>query len=318
MALITGVYGQDGSYAAELLAACGYKVVGTTHSRGGHPAANAMAVESWNLRDEQRLGEIVERHRPSEIFNFAAYSTGTGMYDDPVGICEVNGLAVLKILEAIRAVDPSIRFCQASSSEMFGEPVAKPQSELTPFNPRSPYGAAKLYAHNMIGIYRTRFDLFACSAILFNHESPRRTQNFVTRKVSRAAAAISLGLEQAVTLGNLDARRDWGFAGDAVRAMQLMLAADEPEDYVVATGRTQSVRDLCEVAFSHVGLDYRDHVRVNASDFRPAEPRQLVGDPSKAKRKLGWEPTIGFEALVQMMVDADLDRLRAANTTTGA
>ena len=322
VALVTGVEGQDGRYMAQLLRAEGAHVIGTTRRsdprRAAELAGQGIDLVEWDLLDQDRLATLLDERRPSEIYNFAAYSTGLGMYDDPLAMAEVNGLAVTRILEAIRTVDPAIRFCQASSSEMFGQPLESPQREDTPFNPRSPYGAAKLYGHNIIAIYRSRFDLFACSAILFNHESPFRTLDFVTRKVTHAAAAISLGLATELTLGNLDARRDWGFAGDTVRAMRLMLKADEAGDYVVATGRTHSVRDLCETAFAHVGLDYRDYVRVSAADFRPVEARQLVGDPAKAKRLLGWEPTVGFTELVTMMVEADLDRLRRDADKSGA
>ncbi|HEX8621012.1 MAG TPA: GDP-mannose 4,6-dehydratase [Allosphingosinicella sp.] len=322
VALVTGVEGQDGRYMADLLRAEGWRVIGTTRSADPKRSAalreGGIELVEWDLLDQDRLVDLLRGGRPSQIYNFAAYSTGSGMYDDPIGIAQVNGLAVTRILEAIRAVDPAIRFCQASSSEMFGQPLESPQREETPFNPRSPYGAAKLYGHNLIGIYRGRFGLFACSAILFNHESPYRTVDFVTRKVSRAAAAIKLGLATDLALGNLDARRDWGFAGDTVRAMRLMLRADEADDYVVATGSTHSVRDLCEAAFAHVGLDYRDYVRVSAADFRPVEARQLVGDPAKAKRCLGWEPTVGFAELVEMMVEADLGRLRRDADISGA
>lgn len=312
VALITGVNGQDGSYAAELLQARGYAVVGTTRGPGVKAAVDRIVIETWDVRDHGRFRQIVERHRPSEIYNFAAYSTGIGMYDDPIGIGEVNGLAVAGILEAIRIIDPRIRFCQASSSEMFGEPLATPQNEDTPFNPRSPYGAAKLYAHNMVGIFRERYGLFACSAILFNHESPRRGLAFVTRKIAHAAASIKLGLSSELRLGNLEGRRDWGFARDAVEATFLMLQGAGPSDFVVATGLTHSVREFCTLAFKRVGLDYRDHVRTESSDYRPSEARQLVGDRSKASRVLGWGPTLSFEKLVHMMVDAELERLSLA------
>lgn len=308
-ALITGVRGQDGSYMAELLLAGGYRVVGTSREAAAPPLAGVEMAE-WDLRDEQALRRLIERERPSEIYNFAAYSSGAGMYEDPVGIGEVNGLAVARILEAIRAADAAIRFCQASSSELFGEAQESPQSETTRLHPRSPYGAAKLYAHEMVGIYRRRYGLFACSAILFNHESPRRRPEFVTRKVTRAAAAISLGQERELVLGNLDARRDWSFAGDLMRGCHLMLQAGAPDDYVLATGQTHSVRDLCRIAFEHVGLDYQDHVREDAAAFRPAEPLPLVGDASRARRQLNWTPRLGFPDLVRMMVDADLERLR--------
>jgi GDPmannose 4,6-dehydratase len=233
------------------------------------------------------------------------------MYDDPVGIGEVNGLGVVRILEAIHKIDLNIRFCQASSSEMFGEAVEGPQSEETPFHPRSPYGAAKLYGHSMIQIYRQHYGMFACSAILFNHESPRRGLGFVTRKITYHAAKIKLGLATELRLGNLDARRDWGFAADTVRAMWLMLQQPYADDYVVATGETHSVRELCEIAFGHLGLDYRDYVRVDSSDYRPVEPIQLVGNPEKARKQLGWIPEIGFLELIRMMVDADMSKLAA-------
>jgi GDPmannose 4,6-dehydratase len=253
--------------------------------------------------------EVLAECRPTEIYNFAAYSSGAGMFDDPVGIGEVNGLAVARILEAIRAVDTNIRFCQASSREIFGEAIESPQTEATPTNPRSPYGAAKLYADAMIKIYRQRYGLFACSAILFNHESPRRGLEFVTRKITHEAAKIKLGLTKELHLGNLDAQRDWGFAGDYVRAMWLMLQQERAEDYVVATGKAHSVRELCEFAFSRLGLDYRDYVREDVLAFRPAETALLVGSAAKAKQNLGWEPEVEFRELVHMMVDADLQTL---------
>jgi GDPmannose 4,6-dehydratase len=322
--LINGILGQDGTHLARLVAAQGDHAIGLV--RPGRACGSdelrmlpdGVSLLEWDMDDADALAALLRDVGPAELYNLASFSTGVGMFDDPLAMANVNGMAVTRMLEAIRSVDPEIRFCQASSSEMFGEPVESPQNEATPFNPRSPYGAAKLYAHNMIGIYRARFGLFACSAILFNHESPQRTTDFVTRKVTRAAAAISLGQASEVSIGNLDARRDWSFAGDVVAAMRLMLRAAEPDDYVVASGETHSVRDLCDVAFSHVGLDYRDYVRVNAPDFRPEEPRQLVGDASKARRKLGWGPTIGFAQLIQMMVQADLDRLRADTANSGA
>jgi GDPmannose 4,6-dehydratase len=319
VALITGVSGQDGWHLAEFLLARGYRVAGTTRSLAGARELTNPAVElsEWDLRDEAVITDLIRRVRPSEVYNLAAYASGAGMFDDPVGIGEVNGLAVSRMLEAIRAADPSIRFCQASSSELFGEPATSPQSETTAFHPRSPYGAAKLYAHEMVGIYRRRHGLFACSAILFNHESPRRGEAFVTGKVSAAAARIKLGLARELVLGNLDVRRDWGFSGDYMRGGWQMLQAGAADDYVLATGEAHSVRELCECAFEHVGLDYRDYVREDLGSFRASEPNVLAGDASKARRELGWSPSITFPELVRMMVDADLTRLSGAASGLG-
>lgn len=314
-AIITGLTGQDGLYLAELLLAKGYRVIGAV--RDGQIAKEALPVElknsvelvAWDMLDQRCMNEVLSEYRPTEIYNFAAYSSGAGMFDDPVGVGEVNGLAVARILEAIREVDSKIRFCQASSREIFGEAVESPQTEATPTNPRSPYGAAKLYADSMIRIYRQRYDLFGCAAILFNHESPRRGLGFVTRKITHEAAKIKLGLATEIHLGNLDAQRDWGFAGDYVRAMWLMLQQECADDYVVATGKVHSVRELCELAFSRLGLDYRDYVREDASAYRPVEPALLVGSAAKANTELSWKPEIGFSELVHMMVDADLRAL---------
>lgn len=314
-ALITGITGQDGSYLAELLLAKGYRVIGAARDpqqvSTALPGGGEGAVElvAWDMLDQQRMTETLAEYRPQELYNFAAYSSGAGMYDDPVGVGEVNGMAVTRMLEAIRAVDVGMRFCQASSREIFGEALESPQSESTPTNPRSPYGAAKLYADSMIRVYRQRYGLFACSAILFNHESPRRGLGFVTRKITHEAAKIKLGLAQELHLGNLDAQRDWGYAGDYVRAMWLMLQQDQADDYVVATGKAHSVRELCELAFSRLGMDYRDHVREDATAYRPGEPALLVGSAAKANSKLGWKPEVEFRVLVHMMVDADLRNL---------
>ena len=316
VALVTGVTGQDGIYLTELLLEKGYRVIGAV--RDVHIAAMKLPAQwmsvielvDWDMLNKQKMAEVLASYRPSELYNFAAYSTGTGMYDDPIEIGEVNGLAVARILEAIRTVDVSIRFCQASSREIFGEAVESPQTEFTVVNPRSPYGAAKLYADTMVRIYRQRYGLFACSAILFNHESPRRGLAFVTRKSTREAVRIKLGQTNELCLGNLDALRDWGFAGDTVRAMWLMLQHDHADDYVVATGETHSVREFCECAFSHLGLDYREYVREDATAFRPAEPALLVGNAAKARTVLGWVPMVGFKELVHMMVDADMQTLR--------
>jgi GDPmannose 4,6-dehydratase len=314
-ALITGITGQDGSYTAELLLAKGYRVVGAVRDVQKAAATllpdlvDRIEVVDWNMHDSENMVKVLAHYQPTEFYNFAAYSSGAGMFDDPVAIGEVNGLAVARMLEAIRTTDPAIRFCQASSSELFGEATASPQSERTPFQPRSPYGAAKLYAHQMIRIYRQHYGLFACSAILFNHESPRRGLGFVVRKITREAARIKLGLSNELCLGNLDARRDWGFAGDYVNAMWLMLQQTAANDYVVATGETHSVRELCECAFGCVGLNYQDYVREDVASFRPTEPIQLVGDASRARDQLGWRPLINFNQLVAQMVDADLQML---------
>ena len=315
-ALVTGVTGQDGSYLAELLIAKGYRVVGAVRdvqlAVESLPSTLVSRVELvvWDVLDQRRMVDVLSRYRPQEVYNFAAYSSGAGMYDDPVAIGEVNGLAVARTLEAVREVDANIRFCQASSSEMFGEATESPQSEETPFHPRSPYGAAKLYAHSMVRIYRQHYGLFACSAILFNHESPRRGLGFVTRKITHEVASIKLGLTNELCLGSLDARRDWGFAGDYMRAMWLMLQSAQADDYVLATGETHSVREFCECAFGYFGLDYRDYVREGSAVYRPVEVVQLIGKAEKARRCLSWVPELGFRELVSMMVDGDLRMLR--------
>lgn len=313
-AIITGVTGQDSWHLSRFLLGKGYRVVGTTRDPARARARTHPSIDlaQWDMKDETAFATLLRVARPTEIYNLAAYASGAAMYNDPVGIGEINGLAVARMLEGIRSVDSSIRFCQASSSELFGEPFESPQSETTAFRPRSPYGAAKLYAHEMVGIYRRRYGLFACSAILFNHESTRRGPDFVTGKVAEAAARIRLGLADELVLGNLDARRDWGYSGDYVHGMWLMLQAATADDYVLATGETHSVRELCDLAFRCVGLDYRNHVRVGAEAFRPREPVDLVGDASKAKRQLRWSPEIDFPGLVRMMVDAELERLDKA------
>lgn len=314
-ALVTGVSGQDGSYAAEELLERGYRVVGTVRSvsraRAVLPMTLLHRVEliEWDLLDQGKLVEILRHYQPAEIYNYAAYTSGEGMYDDPLAMAEINGLAVARILEAIREVDRCMRFCQASSAEMFGEASETPQSESTRFLPRSPYGAAKVYAHSMIHIYRQRYGIFGCSAILFNHESPRRSLGFVTRKITHTAAQIKLGLAAELALGNLEARRDWGFAGDVVHAMWMMLQAPVAGDYVVATGETHSVREFCDAAFSYLGLDYRNYVREDPAFFRPLEPVQLVGNALKLN-SLGWLPRLNFLQMVGMMVEADMRVLR--------
>lgn len=314
-ALITGITGQDGSYLAELLLVRGYRVIGAT--RNPREAVKVLqrallgSVElvTWDMLDQKLMAEILSEYKPQELYNFAAYSSGVGMYDDPIKMGEVNGIAVTRMLEAIRLVDKRIRFCQASSREIFGEARETPQNEFTPLNPRSPYGAAKLYADAMIRVYRKHYGLFACSAVLFNHESPRRSTEFVTRKITHEAVKIKLGQVNELQLGNLDVKRDWGFAGDFVRAMWLMLQQDCADDYVLATGEAHSVREFCELAFSCLGLDYRDYVREKTATYRPAETFLLIGDISKAKSKLNWQPEIGFKELVQMMVCHDLQKL---------
>jgi GDPmannose 4,6-dehydratase len=314
-ALITGITGQDGSYLAELLLEEGYEVTGmvrrsstVTFERIAH-LQDRIATVHGDLLDQASMIELLRTYRPHEVYNLAAQSFVQTSFSQPVLTGDVTALGVTRILDAIRIVDPDIRFYQASSSEMFGKVVEVPQSEATPFYPRSPYGVAKVYGHWITVNYRESYDLFGCSGILFNHESPRRGLEFVTRKISNAVAKIKLGQADELRLGNLDAKRDWGFAGDYVRAMWLMLQQDSPDDYVVSTGETHSVREFCEVAFGHVGLDYNDFVVVDDAFFRPAEVDLLVGDATHAHEALGWRPEVGFEDLVTMMVDADLDLL---------
>jgi GDPmannose 4,6-dehydratase len=316
-ALITGITGQDGSYLAELLLAKGYRVVGMTrrtstdvHERIQHIFEDIEFV-SGDLLDQTSMTTIVDKVRPDEVYNLAAQSFVPASWSQPVLTGEFTALGVTRVLEAIRAVNPKIRFYQASSSEMFGKVQAVPQSESTPFYPRSPYGVAKVYGHWITVNYRESYDMFAVSGILFNHESARRGKEFVTRKITDGVARIKLGLQSQLLLGNLDAQRDWGFAGDYVRAMWLMLQQDHPDDYVIATGRTHSVADFCRIAFESAGLgSYEQYVRTDPRFVRPAEVDLLIGDPSKAKRVLGWEPEVSFEQLVEMMVQADIERLR--------
>lgn len=303
---VTGISGQDGSFLAEQLSEDGHNVVGVLRKGRvprGKPIPGVECIE-WDFVDVGALRALLSEWRPDAFYNFAAFSTGTGMFDDAAAIGEFNGVAVARMLQAIIETDPAIRFCQASSSEMFGDPIASPQDERTPFRPLSPYGAAKMFAHTTIGVYRERHGVFACSAILYNHESPRRSQAFVTRKITDAVARIRAGEQSELMLGNLEARRDWGYAPDYVRAMRLMLAQQQPGDYIVATGQLHSVREFCEVAFSHAGLDYRDWVKENAADLRHDARGPLVGDASKARETLGWRPTTDFAAMVRLMVDA--------------
>lgn len=311
-ALITGVTGQDGSYLAELLLTKRYRVVGLVRdvakAKSSLVSALADKIElvSWNLYSQQEVEDIVSCYQPTEIYNYAAYSTGSGMYDHPLDIVEVNGLAVVRILEAIRKINPDIKFCQASSREIFGDASETPQTECTRKNPRSPYGASKVYADSMIKIYRQRYNIFACSAILYNHESPRRRLSFVTRKITHEAAKIKLGIETELQLGNLNTRRDWGFAGDYVRAMWLMLQQPHADDYIIATGQTHTVRDFCELVFDCLNLNYLDYVREDPQLFRPSESVDLVGCIDKAKNTLGWLPKVTFKEMVNMMVVEDL------------
>jgi GDPmannose 4,6-dehydratase len=316
-ALITGITGQDGSYLAELLLAKGYDVHGMvrrssteTFERLSH-IRHAITLHTGDLLDLPSLAEVLRESEPDEIYNLGAMSFVAASWNQPVLTAEFTAVGVTKMLEAMRKVAPDARLYQASSSEMFGKVLEVPQRESTPFYPRSPYGVAKCYGHFITVNYRESYDLFACSGILFNHESPRRGLEFVTRKVTHGAASIKLGLEEGLALGNLDAARDWGYAKDYVEAMWLMLQQDEPDDYVIATGEAHTVRDLVELAFERVGLDWEEHVRIDPQFFRPAEVEHLIGDASKAREKLGWEPRTSFEELVNLMVDADLEALRA-------
>jgi len=318
-ALITGITGQDGSYLAELLLAKGYEVHGMVRrsseekfERIGH-LRDRITLHQGDLLDQFSIAAILARVGPHEVYNLAAQSFVPTSWDQPVLTGEFTGLGVTKMLEAIRHTLPSTRFYQASSSEMFGKVREVPQNERTPFYPRSPYGVAKVYGHFIAVNYRESFGLFALSGILFNHESPRRGLEFVTRKVSNGVARIKLGLQEKLAMGNLEAKRDWGFAGDYVEAMWLMLQADTPEDYVIATHETHTVQELCEIAFARADLDWKKHVQVDSSLVRPAEVELLIGDATKAKQKLGWEPKVRFKELIEMMVDADLRRLSRAN-----
>jgi GDPmannose 4,6-dehydratase len=315
-ALITGITGQDGSYLAEFLLSRGYEVLGmvrrssTVNFDRIRHFQNEITIVQGDLLDQMSVLDILREYRPQEVYNLAAQSFVPTSWKQPVLTGEFTALGVTRMLEAIRIVDPEIRFYQASSSEMFGQVQEVPQTEKTPFYPRSPYGVAKVYGHWITVNYRESYDLFACSGILFNHESPRRGLEFVTHKVTYAAARIKLGLADELRLGNLEARRDWGYAGDYVQAMWLMLQQDEPDDYVIATGQTHSVQELCEVAFDHLGLEWRQYVVSDPQFFRPAEVDLLVGDASKAHARLSWEPSVDFEQLIRLMVDADIHALQ--------
>ncbi|HOD99454.1 MAG TPA: GDP-mannose 4,6-dehydratase [Kiritimatiellia bacterium] len=320
-ALITGITGQDGSYLAELLLAKGYQVTGMvrrasteTFDRIAH-FKDQISLRQADLLDQFSLVKLLDEVQPDEIYNLAAMSFVPTSWNQPVLTGEFTALGVTKLLEAMRMVCPKAHFYQASSSEMFGKVIETPQTETTPFYPRSPYGVAKVYGHFITVNYRESYNLFALSGILFNHESPRRGKEFVTRKISDAVARIKLGTLKELRMGNLDAKRDWGFAGDYVRAMWLMLQQDKPEDFVVATGETHSVREFLEIAFSHVGLKYEDYVVIDPEFIRPAEVELLLGNPAKAKATLGWQPKVSFEQLVTMMVDADMDRQMGKTVT---
>jgi len=317
-ALITGITGQDGSYLAELLLDKGYEVhaivrrASSTNFWRIEHILDRLHLHPADLLDQLSLIKVLDEVRPREFYNLAAMSFVPASWDQPMLTGEFNAQGVTRVLEAIRQVDPAIRMYQASSSEMFGKVREVPQTELTPFYPRSPYGVSKVYGHYITVNYRESYDLFAVSGILFNHESPRRGLEFVTRKVTDAVARIKLGLADSVGLGNLDAQRDWGFAGDYVRAMWLMLQQDRADDFVIATGETHSVRDLVKAAFGHADLDWEKHVKIDPRFLRPAEVDLLIGDPAKAKRELGWNPEVDFHGLVKRMVDADLQRHREA------
>jgi GDPmannose 4,6-dehydratase len=315
-AFITGVTGQDGSYLAEFLLSKGYRVVAMVRrsstinfERVEHIQADLEIVQG-DLHDQSSMMTIVEEYQPDEVYNLAAQSFIPTSWTQPVLTGDVTGLGVTRLLEAVRLARPEARFYQASSSEMFGKVQQVPQTEETPFYPRSPYGAAKVYAHWIVVTYREAHDIFACSGISFNHESPRRGKEFVTRKITHGVAKIKLGLADDLHLGNLDARRDWGYAGDYVEAMWRMLQHDHPDDYVLCTGKTRAIRDFCQIAFDYVGLDYRDYVKRDPRYYRPVEEKQLVGDPQKLCDQLDWRPNISFEELVQLMVDADLRGLK--------
>jgi GDPmannose 4,6-dehydratase len=318
-ALITGVTGQDGSYLAEFLLEQGYEVIGmvrrssTVNFERIAQIQDRITLVAGDLLDEVSLINLLREHRPTEVYNLAAQSFVQTSWSQPVFTGEVTALGVTRMLDAIRIADPDIRFYQASSSEMFGKVVEVPQRETTPFYPRSPYGVAKVYGHWITVNYRESYGMHASSGMLFNHESPRRGVEFVTRKITDGVARIKMGLEKELRLGNLEAQRDWGFAGDYVKAMWLMLQQDQPGDYVIATGVTHSVRHFCELAFGHVELDYRDYVVQDQRYMRPAEVDLLVGDPSKARAQLGWQPETKLADLVHMMVDVDMALLRKAN-----
>lgn len=315
VALVTGITGQDGSYLAEFLLSKGYEVVGMVRrasvekfERIAHLRDKIRLIQG-DLLDQFSLMSVLKEVRPREVYNLAAQSFVPTSWEQPVLTSEFTALGVTRLLESIRFVDPTIRCYQASSSEMFGKVRETPQTEMTPFYPRSPYGVSKVYGHYITINYRESYNLFAVSGILFNHESPRRGLEFVTRKVTHGVARIKHGLDKELKLGNLDAKRDWGFAGDYVKAMWMMLQQETPSDYVIATGETHSVRELVQIAFAHAGLDWQQYVKIDPAFMRPAEVDLLVGDASKAQRELGWKPEVSFEQLVKMMVDSDVQRV---------
>jgi len=315
IALITGITGQDGSYLAELLLSKGYRVIGVarrsstmTYERINHVLDDITVIQG-DLHDQGSLLAFLEEYKPTEVYNLAAQSFVPTSWNQPALTGDITALGVTRMLEAIRFVNPKIRFYQASSSEMFGKVVEVPQKETTPFYPRSPYGVAKVYGHWITVNYRESYDMFAVSGILFNHESPRRGVEFVTRKISDGVARIKLGMAKELRLGNLEAQRDWGFAGDYVEAMWRMMQQDKPDNFVIGMGEDHSVREFCEIAFGHVGLDYKEYIVQDERFYRPAEVDLLIADPSKARSVLGWEPSVGFRELVTMMVDADIKRL---------
>jgi GDPmannose 4,6-dehydratase len=318
VALITGITGQDGSYLAELLLEKGYEVHGIMRRNSTFTTGRIehifeqVEMHYGDLADSSSLQHIVSKVQPDEVYNLAAQSHVKVSFDVPEYTADVTGTGTLRLLEAIRTTAPKAKFYQASSSEMFGKVLEVPQTEKTPFYPRSPYGAAKVYSYWITKNYRESYDMYACNGILFNHESPRRGETFVTRKITRAVASIKLGKQDKLYLGNLDAKRDWGFAGDYVEAMWLMLQQKNPDDYVVATNETHTVREFCEKAFGHVGLNWEDYVEVDEKYNRPAEVDLLIGDPAHAKKRLNWEPKVTFEGLVKMMVDADLEDLKGS------
>ena len=307
---ITGITGQDGSYLAEFLLSKGFRIIGITRDLSKAKCNIAPSfhdqIEFIEWDYSQKFDALLADHQPDEFYNFAGYSSGQGMYDAPVEIGMINGIYVAEILNSIHKYSPKTKFCQASSSEVFGAVSSSPQTELTSRNPRSPYGAAKEYADSMVEIYRQHYGIFSASAILYNHESVRRSTSFISRKISSTVAKIISGQENQLLLGNLDAKRDWGFAGDYVRAMYLMLQQEKPDDYLIATGQLHTVRDLCKIAFEFVNLDYRDYVKIDPSFYRENEPVALLGDASKAKSDLSWSPSISFERMITDMVKHDL------------
>lgn len=313
-AIINGINGQDGFYLTQLLLKKGYKVIGIVKSEKSAINFNTkfpnLVCKIWDMKNELAIKNILLETNPHEFYNFAAYSSGEGMYDYPIEISEINGIAVLKILEAIKLTNNAIRFCQASSREVFGLALESPQNENTITNPRSPYGAAKLFADSMVKIYREHYSIFACSAILYNHESPIRGLNFVSRKITNTAVKIKLGLEKKLYLGNIDTKRDWGYAGDYVAAMWEMLQQDIADDFIIGSGQNNTVRDFCQIAFEYLELDYKDFVEIDNNLFRSSEPYNLVGDIRKAKTSLNWSPSTNLRELIKMMIDFDLDQIR--------